>query len=146
MGIDLEPHEIREVFGDHDPTEHLEEARERWGDTDAYAQSHARTSAYTKQDWLRVKAEADDVERRFAEAMAAGRPADDPSVTAIAEEHRQHISRSFYDCSLEMHTGLAEMYVADERFTAHYDRVAPGLARYVHDAVHANAARQLGGR
>ena len=146
MGIDLEPHEIREVFGDHDPTEHFEEARERWGDTDAYAQSHARTSAYTKQDWLRVKAEADDVERRFAEAMAAGRPADDPAVTAIAEEHRQHISRSFYDCSLEMHTGLAEMYVADERFTAHYDRVAPGLARYVHDAVHANAARQLGGR
>ena len=39
-----------------------------------------------------------------------------------------------------MHVGLAEMYLADERFTAHYERVAPGLAQYVHDAVHENAA------
>ena len=32
-------------------------------------------------------------------------------------------------------------YVADERFTATYDSVEPGLAQYVHDAIHANAAR-----
>ena len=140
MGIELDPHELREVFGDEDPTQHAEEVRERWGDTDAYAQSHARTSSYGKQDWLEVKAEGDDVERRFAEALAAGLPADDPSVTAIAEDHRQHISRRFYDCSPEMHSSLADMYVADERFTAHYERRAPGLAQYVHDAVKANAA------
>ena len=34
-----------------------------------------------------------------------------------------------------MHRGLAEMYVADPRFAAHYDAVAPGLARYVRDAI-----------
>ena len=140
MGIELDPHELREVFGDEDPTQHAEEARERWGDTDAYAQSHARTSSYTKQDWLAVKAEGEDVERRFAEALAAGLPAHDPSVRAIAEDHRQHISRRFYDCSREMHGSLADTYVADERFAAHYDRRAPGLAQYVHDAVKANAA------
>ena len=92
MGIELDPHELREVFGDEDPTQHAEEAHERWGDTDAYAQSHARTSSYDKQDWLEVKAEGEDVERRFAEALAAGLPADDPAVTAIAEDHRQHIA------------------------------------------------------
>ena len=140
MGIELDPHELREVFGDEDPTQHAEEARERWGDTDAYAQSHARTSSYSKSDWLAVQAEGEDVERRFAEALAAGLPADEPSVTAIAEDHRQHISRRFYDCSRELHSSLADMYVADERFTAHYDRRAAGLARYVHDAVKANAA------
>jgi hypothetical protein len=32
------------------------------------------------------------------------------------------------------------MYVADERFAAHYDRRAAGLAQYVHDAVKANAS------
>ncbi len=41
-----------------------------------------------------------------------------------------------------MHRGLADMYVADERFAAHYDAVAPGLAQYVHDAVYANAGEQ----
>ena len=140
MGINLDPHELREVFGDTDPTEHAEEARERWGDTEAYRQSHARTSRYTKDDWLRVKAEQSAVERRFAEALAAGLPADDPAVTAIAEDHRLQIDRAFYDCSHDMHASLADMYVADERFTAHYEAIAPGLAQYVHDAVHANAA------
>ena len=139
MGIELAPHEIREVFGEHDPAEHADEARERWGDTDAYAQSHARTSAWSKQDWLRVKAEGEDVERRFAAALAAGLEPDDPAVTAIAEDHRLHISRRFYECSRETHVGLAELYVSDERFAAHYERAAPGLAQYVSAAVKANA-------
>nr|MBA2420841.1 TipAS antibiotic-recognition domain-containing protein [Thermoleophilaceae bacterium] len=39
------------------------------------------------------------------------------------------------------HRGLADMYVADERFSAHYERRADGLARYVHEAIHANAER-----
>ena len=140
MGIELDPHELREVFGEHDPTEQDGEARGRWGDTDAYAQSHARTSSYTKADWLEVRAEAEDVERRFAEALASGLPPDDPSVTAIAEDHRLHLSRRFYDCSPEMHASLGELYVADERFAAHYDRRAPGLAQFVSAAVRANAA------
>jgi hypothetical protein len=31
--------------------------------------------------------------------------------------------------------------VADPRFTANYEKVAPGLAQYVHDAIVANAER-----
>jgi hypothetical protein len=41
-----------------------------------------------------------------------------------------------------MHAGLGRMYVEDERFTAHYEDIAPGLAQYVSTAVQANAARQ----
>jgi hypothetical protein len=62
----------------------------------------------------------------------------------VAEEHRQQISRNFYDCPPEMHAGLGRMYVEDERFTAHYEQIAPGLAQYVSTAVQANAARQGG--
>ena len=140
MGIELDPHELREVFGDDDPTQHAEQARERWGDTTAYAQSQARTSSYSKSDWLEVQAEGEDVERRFAEALASGLPAHDPEGTAIAEDHRLHISRRFYDCSPALHSSLADAYVADERCAAHYERRAAGLAQYVHDAVKANAA------
>ena len=39
-----------------------------------------------------------------------------------------------------MHRGLAEMYVADPGFAAHYDERAPGLAIYVHDAIVASTA------
>ena len=59
----------------------------------------------------------------------------------LAEEHRQHINRWFYDCSKQMHTKLGEMYVADPRFTANYDSVAPGLAQWFREAIDANAAR-----
>jgi DNA-binding transcriptional MerR regulator len=140
MGITLDPHEMKEVFGDEDPTQHHDEAQERWGETDAWQQSQARTSRYSKQDWLRLTAEVDDIEQRFAAALAAGLPADSPEARALAEEHRLHIDRRFYDCNHQAHAHLAEMYVADERFAAHYEAVAPGLAQYVHDAVLVNAA------
>ncbi len=39
-----------------------------------------------------------------------------------------------------MHRALAELYVSDPRFGAHYDSRAAGLARYVYDAIVANAA------
>ena len=139
MGIQLNPEEMFEVFGDEDPTQHDEEAKERWGDTDAYKESQRRVSRYSKDDWLRIKAEGGDVERRFAEALRSGVPADSPEAMDIAEDHRQQISRWFYECPVQMHRGLGEMYVADPRFTKHYDDVEPGLAQYVRDAIVANA-------
>ncbi|SDN58479.1 MerR family transcriptional regulator [Geodermatophilus sp. DSM 45219] len=144
MGISLTPEERFEVFGEHDPAQYEAEAEERWGDTEAWQESQRRTRGYTKEDWLRVKAEGEDVERRFAEALRDGVPADSERAMDLAEEHRQQISRNYYDCPPEMHAALGRMYVEDERFTAHYERVAPGLARYVSSAVQANAARQDG--
>lgn len=106
------------------------EAEERWGGSDAYRESQRRTSTYTKDDWVRMRGEQDDLEGRMAAAMAAG-----DSGLVMAEEHRQLIDRWFYPCSPEMHVALAEMYVADERFAAHYDRRAPGLAQWLRNAI-----------
>lgn len=41
----------------------------------------------------------------------------------------------------DVHRGPADLYVADARFTAHYEAVAPGLARYVREGVHAKPTR-----
>ncbi|SCF41743.1 DNA-binding transcriptional regulator, MerR family [Micromonospora purpureochromogenes] len=139
MNINLTPEERFEVFGDFDPDAHAEEAEQRWGGTDAYQESNRRVASYSKEDWLRNKAENEEWGRRFVEVMASGAAADSPAAMALAEEHRQLISRWFYDCSYEIHTGLADMYVADPRFTAHYEAVAPGMAAYLNEAIHANA-------
>ncbi len=144
MGIELEPHELLEVFGDDDPTQHADEAEQRWGDTDAYRQSQERTRRYGKQDWLRLKAEQEELLQRTAAAFAAGAAADGDEAVALAEEHRLGIDRWFYACSHEMHRALGQMYVDDERFTAYYDRAAPGLAVWLRDAIAANAARHGG--
>ena len=137
MGIQLTPEERFEVFGDDDPAQYADEAEQRWGETDAYRESRRRTTTYTKADWQRIKDESEEIERGLAEAMQAGAPADSERAMEAAEAHRQHISRWFYDCPPEMHAGLGRMFVEDERFTAHYEDRAPGLAQYVADAIRA---------
>ena len=120
---------------------YADEARERWGDTEAYRQSAQRTARYTEQDWAEIKAEGAALNERLAAALAGDVAADSPAAMDLAEEHRQQIHRRFYDCGYDMHRGLADMYVADPRFTATYDAVRPGLAQYLRDAIHANADR-----
>jgi DNA-binding transcriptional MerR regulator len=141
MGISLTPEEQFEIFGTDKLEEYTDEAKQRWGDTDAWKQSNRRTAAYTKADWVTIKGEADANIREFAEALRAGEPASGTVAMDLAEAHRQHLSRWFYDCGYGMHRGLAEMYVADPRYAATYDEIAPGFSRYVHDAMIANADR-----
>lgn len=141
MSTSLTPEERREVFGDADPDFFEAEVVERWGETPAYQQSAARTRSYGKADWLRIKSESSDLNARLAAAFTSGVAATSPEAMDLAEEHRSHITRWFYDCPKEMHTNLGEMYVADPRFTATYDAVAPGLAPWFRDAIVANGAR-----
>ncbi len=143
MGINLDPEEILEVWGSSDPWEHAEEARQRWGDTEPYLESHRRTSGYGKGDWARMRTEFDAVEAEFAACLDSGETPDGPRAIAAAERHREHIDVWFYPCSHEMQVGLAEMYVTDPRFAAHYDDRRPGLAAYVHDAILANARDRI---
>ena len=133
--------EQRELFGEHFDESYAQEAEERWGGSDAWAQSQRRAKSYTREQWQQIKDEGDAVNARYVELMQAGTPAGSVEAMDTAEEARQQICRWFYDCSRELHAGIAQMYVTDPRFTQTYEDVAPGLARYVHDAVVANAAR-----
>lgn len=139
MDIDLTPEERLEVFGDFVPEDHAEEARERWGDTDAYRESRRRVSNYTKEDWLEIRAEHEEISAKLAVLFQSGAAPESEEARAAAEEHRRHISRWFYDCGYEIHLGLTEMYIADERFRANYDSLAEGLSEFIRDAARANA-------
>lgn len=127
------------MFEGFDPTEYEDEARERWGHTEAYRETTRRAATYGDAEWGSISAEADAIIRDLAALQAAGEPADGERPRAVAERHRTHISRWFYDCPPAMHRGLGEMYVSDERFARNYDTIAPGLAAYARDAIAANA-------
>ncbi len=141
-GMNLTKEEMFEVFGDFDPSEHEEEAERRWGETDAYQESARRTARYTKEDWLEIKAESEEIGRRWVEALRSGVDPTSEAAVDIAEAARLQIDRRFYPCPPEMHVNLGEMYLADPRFTKTYEDMAPGLAQFVRDAIVANAARQ----
>ncbi len=119
------------------------EAKERWGETDAYKVSKSRTANYTEADWEVIKSEQQATVDMFIAAMNAGLPADSLDAGVAAEAHRMGIDKWFYPCSYEMQSSLAEMYIADERFAKHYNDQAEGLAQYVHDAIIANALKRI---
>jgi DNA-binding transcriptional MerR regulator len=136
--------EMFEAFGAFHPREYEQEAKERWGQTEAYKESARRTRGYSKEDWAAVKAEGEAINADLAALLDAGVPADDARAMDAAERHRLMIDGRYYPCSHEMHVNLGEMYVVDPRFTATYGKVRPGLARYMRDAIRASAARVRG--
>lgn len=139
--ISLSPEEQFEIFGtDKFGDEYAKEAEHRWGDTDAWRESQRRTATYTKDDWVRIKAETDANVAGFVAAIEAGEPADGECARQLAEDHRQQICRWFYDCSPQLHAGIGELYVSDQNWVQQWEGTAPGFSQYVRDAIVANAA------
>jgi len=130
-----------EVFGDFDPSKYEEEAKQRWGQTAEYKQSKRKTARYGKKEWQQIKEEGEALHQDLARAMEDGVKPTGRRAMDLAERHRQHITRWFYDCGYPIHRGLGDGYVSDERFTQFYERVRPGLAAYLRQAIHANADR-----
>lgn len=134
-GIQLTAAEQVEIFGTTAfGDEYAAEAQERWGETDAWEQSRQRVSGFTKQDWIDVKAEGEALLAELACAKREGVAPGSVRAAELADRHRASIAR-FYDCDDDMHRCLAQMYLADERFTRYYDDVEPGLAQFVHDVI-----------
>ena len=138
-GIPMNDQDMFEIFGDFDPTAYEAEVKERWGETDAYAESARRSAGYTKDDWRAIKAESEAIGTGLGAALAAGKEPGDPEVLALVERHRLQIDQRFYPCSKEMQVTLGDMYVADPRFAATYEKIQPGLAVFVRDAIRMNA-------
>ncbi|MFV2196463.1 MerR family transcriptional regulator [Nocardiopsis sp. LOL_012] len=142
MDLDLTAAQRLELFGGFDVEAHTEQARGRWGRTPAWDQSRHRTGSHTARDWQRIKDESDRIYRALARAMDEGAPADGPAATDLAQAHRDHITRWFYECTPEIHRGLGRMYVEDPRFTATLDAYGQGLSAYLCAAFAANADRR----
>lgn len=141
-GGDMPEETLFEGFGAHENAEYAEEARDRWGDTEAYRESMRRAKRYGKRDWARVKADGEAIERRWEALLRAGRDPGDAEAADVAEAFRLHVDRWFYPLTHAMHVGLAELYTSDARFRKHYEDRAEGLAAFVAESIRANAARQ----
>ncbi|MGE5674470.1 MAG: TipAS antibiotic-recognition domain-containing protein, partial [Mycobacterium leprae] len=123
----------KELFDGFEPSQYEAEVKQRWGGTREYADSARRTAQYTKADWTAIQQEMQAIWQGVAALM--DRSPADPAVQEWVRRWHQTINDRFYTCSLEVLRGLADMYVQDERFTANYDKVKPGLAQFWSDAM-----------
>ncbi|MBT2690171.1 MerR family transcriptional regulator [Bacillus sp. ISL-47] len=109
------------------------EIREKYGD-ETVNQSNAKMMNMTKEQHEAVTKLGEEVNSTLAAAIQAGDPAGELAQKA-ADLHKQWITFYWSEYSKEAHAGLAEMYVADERFKAYYDKIHPHAAEFLRDAI-----------
>ena len=112
-----------------------DEAKARWGETEAFKESQTRTSKYTHADFAKAKVDQEAATEKFVYAYGNSLPVDSEPAQAAVIAHREAISKWFYECSVEMQKNLALLYLEDPRFKKYYDDRVHGLAQYVHDAI-----------
>ena len=137
--------DYKKIFDGFDHEQYEPEAKQRWGNTEAYKQSKQRFDSYTEADLLRMKEEQGAI---FAEAGAlrvAGVAPDDPRAMDVAERLRLSFDRWFYPCSHKMHASVADMWETDTRYETNMDKQSgAGLTKFLAAAVRANAKRAQG--
>lgn len=129
-GIQMEGKTMFEGF---DSAQYQEEAEKQWGNTQTWTESQRRTRRYTSGDWDAIKQEAKEIGEAIAARMDRG--PDDPEVQTWVQRYHQHINDHYYTCTAEVFLGLADVYLQDERFTAYWEKFAPGMARFMNAAM-----------
>ena len=111
------------------------EARTRWGTTDAYREHEQKTKNYTKEKW----AEANDclmaIFAEFDACKNSGASADSAEAQALVAKFQAHITTNYYTCTDEILAGLGKMYADDERFKKNIDKYGDGTAEFVAGAI-----------
>lgn len=131
--------DLKALFDGFDPSGFEEEAKQRWGDTDAWSESSRRTKKYGEPEWRQIKDEMNSIWSDAAEAMKAGEASDGDVARAIVERHRRHVDRWFYPLSRAGHVNLADMWEADDRFKTNIDKFSAGLTQWIAKAVRSAA-------
>lgn len=111
-----------------------DEAKKRWGNTEAWKQSQERMKNWTKEDYKRVVEGGEKWTKALAQLFTSGAKVDSDDVQAMIAQHYKGL-RTFYEPNYEMYKGLGQLYVDDPRFTKYYDQHAEGLAVFMRDAM-----------
>lgn len=119
-----DPLMAEEMFDGFDHTQYREEVEERWG-AESYAASSRWWGSMTteeKSEWMRA---SKLLSADWADAAARGLAADGDTAQLLAQRHVDWLGGipGTPGPTREYVLGLAEMYVADERFAANYGGV-----------------------
>ena len=114
---------------------HSTEARERWGNTDAYREHEQKTKNYTKEKWTEANDGLMEVFAEFAACKESGASANSAEAQALVSKLQAHITANYYTCTDEILAGLGNMYVADERFKKNIDKYGEGTTEFASEAI-----------
>ena len=111
------------------------EAKEKWGNTEAYKEQEKKTKNYSEDKWTEANGGLMAVFAEFAECKNKGFTPDSNEAQALANKLQKHISENYYTCTKEILKGLGQMYVCDERFKNNIDSYGEGTADFASKAI-----------
>jgi len=118
---------------DDNERQYGEEIRRKYGD-ESIDRSNAKVLSMSKEQYAELEKLTAELNKTLKEAFEQGDPAGE-SAQKACELHKRWLCFYWDGYSKEAHLGVTQMYVDDPRFTAYYDKIAPGCATFLRDAV-----------
>ena len=114
--------------------QYADEAKQKWGGTEAFRESEQKTADYSAEKWGEVNAGLNAVLAEFAAIKDSVTPGSE-TAQSLVRKLQTYITDNFYTCTPEILRGLGQMYVADERFRANIDKNGIGTAGFISEAI-----------
>lgn len=109
------------------------EVKERWGNTEAYANFKEKTKDLDANDWKMINGEGAAILKEFGENRKMSPNSE--IAQSLVEKWQAYIDKNFYKCSKEILSCLGQMYAGDERFAKNIDKNGEGTARFMAEAI-----------
>ena len=113
--------------------QYAEEAKQRWGATQPYAEYEEKTANYDDPQWKLLQGEGAAILKAFGEIRHLD-PAGDEA-QALVKKWQDFITSNFYTCTKPILSCLGQMYIDDDRFTQNIDRNGEGTALFLATAI-----------
>ncbi len=118
---------------DEQQKQYEREARLQYG-RDTVNDSMQRWNSYSEAEQEAIKAEGNQIYVDLADAMEAGKTAQDKEVIAILERWQEHL-RHFYEPSLDVLRGLGQLYNSHEGFIKNFQNIHADLPAYLEQVI-----------
>lgn len=126
---------VMKAFDASEFEKYKDEAKEKWGKTEAYKEHGEKTKGYSKDKWNSLADRMNDIMAEFAVCMKNGEEPASDAAQSLVKELQKHICDNYYNCTNEILAGLGQMYVADERFKKNIDKNGDGTAQFICEAI-----------
>ena len=110
------------------------ELRAKYGDQEV-AEANAAVMNLTQEQYQEWTDLGREIRERLEAAVREGVSPESQEGRGITALHRRWLTITGNRYDAAKHRGIAELYVADQRFTAYYDKRVPGCALFLRDAV-----------
>jgi len=124
---------FKQTLIDENEQKYGNEIREKYGDS-VIDDSNAKLKGLSQEQYD----ESERLRIEFEETIVAALSTNDPAgelAQKACDLHKQWLVVFYPNYNKEYHLGLAEMYVADERFKANYEKLAVGCTEFLRNAI-----------